>query len=156
MMLISPVARLFAARHHVGSSIFSCVADSLACGCLLALCGDRLRLKSWYTRLIASLYFVPVAVLLIFLSSRLIGVGVLSYSFYLWQQFFLNRNESSAICQFPPNIVLAMLATLASYLPCRAAAKWMSQEPSPRGIDPCGKAIIAKAFVLLLTAGSSL
>jgi peptidoglycan/LPS O-acetylase OafA/YrhL len=156
MMLISPVARLFAVQHHVPGSIFPCVADSLACGCLLALCGDRLRLQAWYVRLIASPYFVPMAVFLILLCSRLrvyligivlgigvinilmsaivhrcvlmrskvsnflampvlVGVGVLSYSLYLWQQFFLNRYASWAICRFPLNIVLAMLAASASY-----------------------------------------
>jgi peptidoglycan/LPS O-acetylase OafA/YrhL len=156
MMLISPVARLLAVQHNVPSSIFPCVADSLACGCLLALLGDRLRLQAWYTRLIASPYFVPVAVVLILLCSRLrvyligivfgvcvinilmsaivhrciltrskmsdflaapvlVGVGVLSYSLYLWQQLFLNRSASWAICQFPLNLALAMLAASASY-----------------------------------------
>ena len=156
MILISPVARLFAVQHHLPGSIFPCVADSLACGCLLALCGDRLRLQVWYTRLIASPYFVPATVIVILLCSRLrvylvgivfgvcvinilmsaivhrcvlmrskmsdflaapvlVGVGVLSYSLYLWQQFFLNRTASWVICQFPLNIVLAMLAASASY-----------------------------------------
>jgi len=156
MILISPIARLLAVQNHLPGSIFPCVADSLACGCLLALCGDRLRLRAWYTRLIAWPYFVPVAILVIFMCSRLrvyligitfgvcvinilmsmivhrcvlmqsklsevlatpvlVGVGVLSYSLYLWQQFFLNRNSTWAICQFPLNIFLALLAASVSY-----------------------------------------
>ncbi len=42
-------------------------------------------------------------------------VGVLSYSFYLWQQLFLNRQASAWINIFPQNILLAILAGLGSY-----------------------------------------
>jgi peptidoglycan/LPS O-acetylase OafA/YrhL len=42
-------------------------------------------------------------------------VGGLSYSIYLWQQLFLNRNSSAWINAFPQNLVLAIAAALASY-----------------------------------------
>jgi peptidoglycan/LPS O-acetylase OafA/YrhL len=43
-------------------------------------------------------------------------VGVLSYSLYLWQQLFLNRNSTAWVNAFPQNLVLAVAAALASYL----------------------------------------
>lgn len=42
-------------------------------------------------------------------------VGVLSYSLYLWQQPFLNRNGSSLVTHFPLNCFFAVAAALASY-----------------------------------------
>ena len=156
VILVSPLARLLAVEHHLPGSIFPCVADSLACGCLLALCGDQLCAQKWYMRLIARPYFVPVAVILILACSRmrvfligivfgicvinllmamivhrcvamtstmsrilstspLVAVGVLSYSLYLWQQFFLNRNSSWVICSFPMNILMVFLVACVSY-----------------------------------------
>jgi peptidoglycan/LPS O-acetylase OafA/YrhL len=50
------------------------------------------------------------------LNSRpLASIGVLSYSLYLWQQPFLNRNSASWITAFPQNIILAVAAATASY-----------------------------------------
>lgn len=43
-------------------------------------------------------------------------LGVLSYSLYLCQQFFLNRNSRQIWCVFPLNIALALAAGIASYL----------------------------------------
>jgi len=43
-------------------------------------------------------------------------VGVLSYSLYLWQQPFLNRNSHAWANAFPQNLVFAVAAALASYL----------------------------------------
>lgn len=43
-------------------------------------------------------------------------IGVLSYSLYLWQQPFLNRNSDRLYCSFPFNIILAFTMALASYL----------------------------------------
>jgi peptidoglycan/LPS O-acetylase OafA/YrhL len=43
------------------------------------------------------------------------SIGVLSYSLYVWQQLFLNRNSSSWINAFPENILLATGAALGSY-----------------------------------------
>jgi peptidoglycan/LPS O-acetylase OafA/YrhL len=42
-------------------------------------------------------------------------IGILSYSLYVWQQLFLNRNSSSWINAFPENVLLAAAAALASY-----------------------------------------
>ena len=43
-------------------------------------------------------------------------VGVLSYSLYVWQQLFVNRNSSAWMNAFPENLIFAILAALASYL----------------------------------------
>jgi peptidoglycan/LPS O-acetylase OafA/YrhL len=51
-----------------------------------------------------------------FLNARpLIFVGVLSYSLYVWQQLFLNRDAHQWINAFPQNLPLAICAALASY-----------------------------------------
>jgi len=42
-------------------------------------------------------------------------LGVLSYSLYLWQQLFLNRNSTVWINAFPQNLVLAIAVALGSY-----------------------------------------
>ena len=42
-------------------------------------------------------------------------VGVLSYSLYLWQQLFLNRQSSAWVNAFPQNLALAFAAALGSY-----------------------------------------
>jgi peptidoglycan/LPS O-acetylase OafA/YrhL len=43
-------------------------------------------------------------------------VGVLSYSLYLWQQPFLNRDSTAWVNAFPQNLLFAVAASLASYL----------------------------------------
>jgi peptidoglycan/LPS O-acetylase OafA/YrhL len=43
-------------------------------------------------------------------------MGVLSYSLYLWQQVFLNRESASPYCAFPLNVILAFTMALVSYL----------------------------------------
>jgi peptidoglycan/LPS O-acetylase OafA/YrhL len=43
------------------------------------------------------------------------ALGVLSYSLYLWQQPFLNRNSASWLAAFPQNLVFACAAAIASY-----------------------------------------
>ena len=48
-------------------------------------------------------------------ATPLVFVGWISYSLYLWQQPFLNRASSAAIAQFPLNILLTIVAALASY-----------------------------------------
>lgn len=42
-------------------------------------------------------------------------VGVLSYSLYVWQQPFLNRNSSAWYSAFPQNLLFAVAVALASY-----------------------------------------
>ena len=45
----------------------------------------------------------------------IVGVGVLSYSLYLWQQPFLNRYSTASANAFPLNIILAVAVGLTSY-----------------------------------------
>lgn len=50
------------------------------------------------------------------LNSRIfVYFGTLSYSLYLWQQIFLNRNSSEIINIFPLNIALALVAAVVSH-----------------------------------------
>jgi peptidoglycan/LPS O-acetylase OafA/YrhL len=42
-------------------------------------------------------------------------VGLLSYSLYLWQQLFLNRNSAAWVNAFPQNLAFAVAAALGSY-----------------------------------------
>jgi peptidoglycan/LPS O-acetylase OafA/YrhL len=44
-----------------------------------------------------------------------VWIGVGSYSLYLWQQPFLNRENPSLLTAFPQNLVLAALAAAAMY-----------------------------------------
>jgi peptidoglycan/LPS O-acetylase OafA/YrhL len=46
----------------------------------------------------------------------LVFLGVLSYSLYLWQQPFLNRQSDAMANAFPQNLGFALLAALLSYL----------------------------------------
>lgn len=46
----------------------------------------------------------------------IVFIGVLSYSLYLWQQLFLNRNSTAWVNAFPQNLIFAVAAALASYL----------------------------------------
>jgi peptidoglycan/LPS O-acetylase OafA/YrhL len=45
----------------------------------------------------------------------LVFAGTLSYSLYLWQQLFLNPYSTSPITSFPLNLILTVLAALASF-----------------------------------------
>jgi peptidoglycan/LPS O-acetylase OafA/YrhL len=42
--------------------------------------------------------------------------GALSYSLYLWQQMFLNRDSDSWVTAFPQNLLLVIATALTSYL----------------------------------------
>jgi peptidoglycan/LPS O-acetylase OafA/YrhL len=59
-------------------------------------------------------------------------VGVLSYSLYLWQQLFLNRYSASPLCAFPLNLVLTVLAAMASYLLVEAQFLRLRARVEPR------------------------
>jgi peptidoglycan/LPS O-acetylase OafA/YrhL len=48
-------------------------------------------------------------------SRALAWIGVLSYSLYLWQQPFINRNSNLLINRTPLNLVLAFVAAILSY-----------------------------------------
>src|SRR5262249_49364963 len=51
------------------------------------------------------------------LNSRpLVGLGILSYSIYLWQQPFLNPHRGAWVCRWPVNVCLIALIAVASYL----------------------------------------
>jgi len=66
------------------------------------------------------------------LNSRpLVFVGVISYSLYLWQQIFLDRQSTSTITRFPENIVFVAAAAMASYYlveqPCLGARQHLER-----------------------------
>jgi len=42
-------------------------------------------------------------------------IGTLSYSLYLWQQFFLTSQNPSVLARFPLNLLATLLAAMASY-----------------------------------------
>ena len=87
--------------------------------------------------------FTPKDSVGVFLNWRpLAFIGVLSYSLYVWQQLFLNRNSSSWINAFPQNILFAVAAALASYYMIekpmlglrrrlRARSRHASEDPVP-------------------------
>jgi peptidoglycan/LPS O-acetylase OafA/YrhL len=45
----------------------------------------------------------------------LVWLGTLSYSLYLWQQPFLNRNSAAVFCAYPLNVLLALVFAAISY-----------------------------------------
>ncbi|RYH00162.1 MAG: acyltransferase [Alphaproteobacteria bacterium] len=63
-----------------------------------------------------------------------VWLGTLSYSFYLWQQLFLDRHSNEIWCRFPFNIGFAFLAALTSfYLIERPFLKLRSKRPMKSG-----------------------
>src|SRR5262249_58389967 len=44
------------------------------------------------------------------------GLGVLSYSLYLWQQPFLDAGSNLAMCRWPASLPLALACAVASHL----------------------------------------
>ncbi len=52
-------------------------------------------------------------------------IGTMSYSIYLWQQFFLNRASNALIASFPLNLFLVFVLALASfYLVEKPSLRW--------------------------------
>jgi peptidoglycan/LPS O-acetylase OafA/YrhL len=48
-------------------------------------------------------------------SGPLVALGLASYSIFMWQQPFLNRNATSPITHFPRSLALALIAGFVSY-----------------------------------------
>jgi peptidoglycan/LPS O-acetylase OafA/YrhL len=79
-------------------------------------------------------------------AAPLVFIGWISYSLYLWQQPFLNRESSAFVAQFPQNLLLTLAAALASYYiverPSLQLRKWLEQRQRrraaalPAGVDP--------------------
>ena len=72
-----------------------------------------------------------------FLNLRPIAfIGVLSYSIYLWRQPFLNRLSHSAVCAFPRNLMIWVVAASGSYAfierPALAIRKKLEQRVEQR------------------------
>jgi peptidoglycan/LPS O-acetylase OafA/YrhL len=70
-------------------------------------------------------------------------IGVLSYSLYLWQQLFLNRHSSSAICSFPMNIAASLAAAAISYYAVERPLNGLRKRLQPgagksTGLEACG------------------
>jgi peptidoglycan/LPS O-acetylase OafA/YrhL len=82
--------------------IYIAVGESIMNLCI-AICIDRCMTYSSF-RLGRVLEWKPLAF-----------IGVLSYSLYIWQQPFLNRNSPSPLSAFPINILVVVFAALASY-----------------------------------------
>ena len=64
-------------------------------------------------------------------------MGVLSYSLYLWQQLFLNRNSSAWINRFPQNLILASAVSLTSYYLLEAPLLKLRKRIARRDILRC-------------------
>jgi peptidoglycan/LPS O-acetylase OafA/YrhL len=84
-----------------------------------------------------------------FLNSRfMIAIGLISYSIYLWQELFIDRYCSRVVCVFPVNVVVALLAAVASYVvverPSLALRKWLEprlfRRRTPAAVRPAGAA----------------
>jgi peptidoglycan/LPS O-acetylase OafA/YrhL len=71
------------------------------------------------------------------LESRVLaGMGVLSYSLYLWQEPFLNRFARSEVTLFPFNLMLTFAAAAAShYLVERPLMQWRQRLRRVRAIE---------------------
>jgi len=126
-ILMGPLVRVFfwtAGMKWLVPYSFPSVADALATGCLLALLQpllanyDRVFAKRWF-------FAVPIATSLLplleshfnwfFNLKPITWVGVMSYSLYLWQEPFLNRNSDSVWTSFPLNLALVFACGAASH-----------------------------------------
>jgi peptidoglycan/LPS O-acetylase OafA/YrhL len=81
------------------------------------------------------------------LNSRLlVYVGGMSYSFYLWQQPFLNRKSSAVWASFPLNLLLAAAFALISYQfvekPWLALRRLVEARLWPKGSDLSSRPIV--------------
>jgi peptidoglycan/LPS O-acetylase OafA/YrhL len=119
MILISPVSRLLALQHHVPGTIFPCVADSLACGCLLSICGQGLERRGWYRAVLVQPWFVPAAVVLMFLSNAVrvyvvgITLGVSAINILcslIIHRCMLMPSRLAAFLSLPPLVLIGQLS----------------------------------------------
>jgi peptidoglycan/LPS O-acetylase OafA/YrhL len=70
-------------------------------------------------------------------AAPVVYMGKVSYSFYLWQQVFLDRSHHAWYTAFPVNIVLAGLAAAASYhLVEQPFLRLKDRLAPPRGVAP--------------------
>jgi len=70
-------------------------------------------------------------------AAPIVYMGKVSYSFYLWQQVFLDRSHHAWYTAFPVNIVLAGLAAAASYhLVEQPFLRLKDRLAPPRGVAP--------------------
>jgi peptidoglycan/LPS O-acetylase OafA/YrhL len=75
-------------------------------------------------------------------------VGVLSYSLYLWQQLFINRNSGAWTERFPQNLLLAVCAAMLChylierpFLGLRDARRSKVPEPNPLVSEPVAQIV---------------
>lgn len=74
----------------------------------------------------------------------LVGLGVLSYSLYLWQQLFVNHTRPEWIHRWPQNVVVAVAAAAASYLLVESRfLKMKDRAASPRDREATQGAILS-------------
>jgi peptidoglycan/LPS O-acetylase OafA/YrhL len=90
-------------NHFKGSISISYPVGETVLNISIALCIDWC-LRNPSGRLAAFLDWKP-----------LVHVGVLSYSLYLWQQPFANRDSGALVTSFPLNVLCIVAAALASY-----------------------------------------
>jgi peptidoglycan/LPS O-acetylase OafA/YrhL len=93
-------------------------------------------------------------------NSFLMLIGRLSYSLYIWQQLFLNRDSSAWINHFPQNLAGAIAVSVVSYqlielpfLRLRSRIPWMKRSgavPSsaPAGVRDTGRSIARPGEIL--------
>lgn len=74
-------------------------------------------------------------------------IGVLSYSLYLWQQPFINRNAGAIWNRVPWNIGCALLAATASYYFVERPMLRLREKPAPRKAHASAAAQAAGSLV---------
>jgi peptidoglycan/LPS O-acetylase OafA/YrhL len=126
--ILVPTAAILASRFHPYSRFGLPIGETVM-NVALALCVD------W------SIRNAHTSVGRLLNSQPLVAVGVMSYSIYLWQQIFLNRNSVLPMNAFPLNLVLVFIAAAASFflierpflgLRRKIEAAWLPSEQPPQ------------------------
>jgi len=78
-------------------------------------------------------------------------LGVMSYSLYLWQQIFLNRNQHAVWTAFPLNLALALACAWATHVAVekpslRLRQKWERRWKQNSDADLAGSAVASEAI----------